>query len=442
MTGYSEFEYYLISFLNVAPYIGLFLYAFRNSFRFSIGRTAAVIAVVTASCVGSNAFVKDAPTLLQQLYSYIIFAVLVVTAVVIIKAKAGRMLFLAIMLKNCADFIVVFSKYLEHLFWPEGALVIYHFTYAIMMVICELCLLSIVFVIIRRHFTCDSIGAVYSKSWRFLWLIPLFFYYSWIHIYYSDGLSSLELALRLDSSIYLLFSIICQLMIYTCIAVMMERTEENMIMQEQIHAKELQMLQYRNITLKIEKAGTMRHDLRHHLITISSLLKSGQLDKLGEYLDEQVAVSDTSSSIRYCSNEVVNIILVYFGDKCREAGISYDVDVDIPQKTVLSDSEISVLFGNILENAYEACKRQDNNDDEAAVIRVRGRIISGKLAISVENSIPNEYVFHDVPLIASSKRNDYGIGTRSCRDIVQSHGGSIDFVCDDTFIAEILLPGV
>lgn len=440
MVEYTKFESLLVNFLNNVPYVILFLYAFNNNFRFSKKVTFALITLFTFIIIASNELVRNASGTTLQIYTYLLFLMLVLFAFVIVKTSAGRILFLAIMLKNCADFIVIISKFLEHLIWPEESLLVYHWTYAISMFICEAFFLSIVAIIIKKHFVANIISKVSSYSWHFLWIVPLFFYYTWVYVFYLDDVSSLEAAFIPQNNIFLLSAFVCQLLIYTWLAIMIEKSQESVSMMEQISAHERQFLQYENISLKIEQASMLRHDLRHHLILISSYIENNDLDSLKEYLDLQVGSTSIDTSISYCSNVALNILLVYYADKCKESGIDFLACIDIAEDIVLNDYETTVLFGNLIENAFESCMKQA---PAKASIKVICKMIQNNLVISIENTIPPDYAFQpslSPGKFASSKRSDDGIGTQSCRDIVSRYSGTITFNCSDAFTVDVMLP--
>ena len=98
---------------------------------------------------------------------------------------------------------------------------------------------------------------------------------------------------------------------------------------------------------------------------------------------------------------------------------------------------ITVLLGNLLENAVEACKRQANT---AQTIKLRIKQRGGSaLLILVDNPCLTPVVFDgDMPL--SSKRKGAGIGTYSVREIAVRYGGTAQFEQKaGVFYASVLL---
>lgn len=64
------------------------------------------------------------------------------------------------------------------------------------------------------------------------------------------------------------------------------------------------------------------------------------------------------SLIRFCENTAANAVLLYFAQQTKSNGIDYIVKADIPSDIFVTETDISVIFGNLLENALDACKKE------------------------------------------------------------------------------------
>ena len=65
--------------------------------------------------------------------------------------------------------------------------------------------------------------------------------------------------------------------------------------------------------------------------------------------------------LTYCQNDTVNAVLVYYSDIALSCGIDMTVKLNLPQNCFIDKTDLAVMFGNILENAVEACKPVDND---------------------------------------------------------------------------------
>ncbi len=434
---YTNLEYLLAEILNFVPYAVLFLYAFRKEFRFSRKATILPLLFLSFSFVFIDYYASyyDIPGL--ELLADILFILLAVIAIFLTGANIGHTLFVMLMLKNCSDFLFVFAKFMEYQFVPEQALEVYNWTYAVSLILCEIPFLTVIFIIIRKYFSFSTDDTVNAKFWNFLWIIPLFFYFAWKYLFYWGTDNLIQAELMPANNLFLLMSIVCQLIIYTGIAVLIRKYHEESRAREIIYANSLQQLQYKNIAFQIDATKRISHDLRHHFVTITSLADKGEYDRLKQYLNSCLDESDLDTTLKYCSNEILNILLVYYGSMCRENGISYNVNMQIPQELNVADSDLTILFGNLIENAYEACMRQTLSEPE---INIEAHITHDNLVATIENTLPDGFVFQNSDSVRSSKRNENGIGISSCRNIVDRYGGVIRFSADETFKVQLMIP--
>ncbi len=184
-----------------------------------------------------------------------------------------------------------------------------------------------------------------------------------------------------------------------------------------------------------EEVRQQRHDIRHHLRTLSALLRRGDYEQAQTYLD---SVTDTIPDYHpdtLCDNIIVNATLCFYLQKARDSLIRIDADVQVPPENEhISDASLCVIFGNLLENAIEACVRLPVAERR---ISLAASIIGDMLFISIDNTFDGQLnVKND--LFQSRKRDGSGTGLVSVRSIAQRHSGSASFrVLDKTFRAEV-----
>jgi hypothetical protein len=161
------------------------------------------------------------------------------------------------------------------------------------------------------------------------------------------------------------------------------------------------------------------HDLRHNTQQLIELIESGNVDNALDYLKEQIGMEQIPKTV-YCLHPAVNSILCFWAERSGKAGIVIEILTDVPDKLSIEPMELSALFSNAIENAYEACTKL--SDDIKKFIKVEARYNGKRLAISVVNSCSNEIVFKD-DMPVSSKEGG-GIGTRSIAYTVQRFSGT------------------
>ena len=177
------------------------------------------------------------------------------------------------------------------------------------------------------------------------------------------------------------------------------------------------------ITRNEEITRKQRHDLRHQLVVIKEL--AGDTNPtLTEYLDSLIH-SIPHAPKKYCENKAVNSIISHYGAICASESISLETKLNVPEsEDSVLDNDLCLVFGNLIENAIEACRRLDN---DGCFIRLSADIRYKTLIITMDNSFDGHFKIRDGKYL-SSKRNDFGIGLSSIQSVAQKYGGDTEFV--------------
>ena len=131
---------------------------------------------------------------------------------------------------------------------------------------------------------------------------------------------------------------------------------------------------------------------------------------------------------RYCENDIVNAIISHYSYLSESDNIRFHTLLTIPECNDISlNSDLCVIFANLLENAYEACKRMDKNEER--FIDIKSSLNGKLLTITMDNSF-NGDVTQIGEKYRSAKRNDYGIGLASVKSIAQQYYGDAVFKHD------------
>lgn len=178
-----------------------------------------------------------------------------------------------------------------------------------------------------------------------------------------------------------------------------------------------------------------RHDLRHQLTVIKSLCTPSDNTKLTEYLNRLIADIPTDKSRTFCENEAVNAIVSHYASIAESEGISLLVRLSVPENVgLISDGNLCVIFGNLMENAVEACSRMEGGE---RFIRLRSRLQYGIFTIAMDNSF-NGIVRTEHGKFLSSKRPEQGIGLQSVSTLAKKYGGRTEFRADGkTFLSSV-----
>ena len=112
------------------------------------------------------------------------------------------------------------------------------------------------------------------------------------------------------------------------------------------------------------------------------------------------------------------------------------MEAQLPAELTISDIDLSTMFGNYTENAYDACKEVDA---PAAYIQIKAGWQNDKLYFRLENSYKNLIHKHQDKYL-STKHEGYGVGTESVKALTERYHGQIKFdVTDQFFRVSVIL---
>lgn len=180
-----------------------------------------------------------------------------------------------------------------------------------------------------------------------------------------------------------------------------------------------------------------RHDFHNHIQTLTAYLSMAKYDEALKYLElltEDLAKVDT---VLRTGNIKVDAILNSKLALIQERDIKVDATAIVPKEISISDIDLSVLIGNLMDNAMEACAKLPK---EERFIRVYIDVIKKQLYISVTNSMDGMAKRRGNHFL-SDKQGNHGFGLLRIDDIVAKHGGYLNRKAEDgVFATEVMLP--
>ena len=94
-----------------------------------------------------------------------------------------------------------------------------------------------------------------------------------------------------------------------------------------------------------------RHDMRFHYQALMTLAKTGETDKIVDYLKIQSENLETTTTGRFCENETINNILKVFYQKATGQNITMAIRAAVKPNISVPSPALVTVVANILENA-------------------------------------------------------------------------------------------
>lgn len=117
-------------------------------------------------------------------------------------------------------------------------------------------------------------------------------------------------------------------------------------------------------------------------------LENGALEKAQEYIAQMNEALDEVDQTVKSGHSAADAIINSKLSLARSRHISLDTTFQLPAQLPFSDLEFCVLFGNLMDNAIEAC--MSVNDESSRFIRVYIGMFQQQFYLSVLNSTPSD----------------------------------------------------
>lgn len=277
----------------------------------------------------------------------------------------------------------------------------------------------------RSRKTCLLMGLVPALYYAFDYLTTIY-----TSLLTSGNMAAVQFMPSIVSMVYLIFVA----MYNSELEKQMHLTRERDFLAVQLHQAKLAFSAMQQIQ---EQTRQYRHDMRHHFALLQTFAGEKNIEKIQQYLSTAQQDLDAMTPVRYCGNDVVNLLLSYFAASAKDQNVKLAVTVALPSRLSYSETELCSLLSNGLENAIYAAARMPLENERW--VSVHFGIHGENILLQIENTYAGNLYWQDG--LPCTDRKEHGLGTRSIRAIARSHGGEAIFRDHNgLFQLRILLP--
>lgn len=194
------------------------------------------------------------------------------------------------------------------------------------------------------------------------------------------------------------------------------KAEFDLVMLERLYQRQEQ--QYHEAKENQEKMNIKYHDIKH---LVSGMRERNSINE-SEVSQIQTLV-DSYENTYQTASAALNVVLNEKSAVCRQRSVEFSCIADAAKLGFMSETDIYVLFGNILDNAIEAvCGLDKEKRSIGILINSTGEII----VINVYNGYSGEIKFENgLPVTKKKDKANHGYGLKSIRQIVRQYGGEM-----------------
>ena len=198
---------------------------------------------------------------------------------------------------------------------------------------------------------------------------------------------------------------------------------------ERIHRFEIQQME--QTKEMIELINIKSHDLKHQLLRLNGKIEE---DEAEELLKSISIYDDTIKT----ENEALNVVLAQ-KKLTAPQGVLFTPLIDASGLAKMSDGDVYSLFGNIIDNAFEAAAKLP---EERRAVTLVVKNDTGFTSIHIENEYDGEIKFkNNLPQTSKEDKSIHGFGMKSISLLVKKYKGTMSISAEDNvFSLDILLP--
>lgn len=223
-----------------------------------------------------------------------------------------------------------------------------------------------------------------------------------------------------------------------CIAILSILWMKNLMIKKEndfLSAREELLLEYYlNVEKEIENNRIIVHDIKHDLLLLAEYVKNNDLKSLEKYL-EIININLKSDGIEiWTQKKVWDVIINHKKQEAEQKGITVNINSMLIAQYPFNEKEGCSIFGNLLDNAIEACEKIKDGEK---IINVEIEKSNQILYIKVENTLDLD-LYKGVTKTSKKECGIHGYGMRSINRIVNKYEGAVAYhIKDNYFIIKL-----
>lgn len=179
---------------------------------------------------------------------------------------------------------------------------------------------------------------------------------------------------------------------------------------------------------QMESTRRARHDLKHHMKAVHTMAENNECKKITEYIETYLEHVSLKKPLVYCTNFTLNALLVYYVQQAEAHKIKLKLNIELPEETNVKEADLTVLFGNLLENAIDACDKVQENKRYINLKIYKPN--SDSIVFYIENGF-NGSIKKKNQQFLTTKANGNGIGIESVKYVVHKYNGDVNIKTDE-----------
>ena len=247
------------------------------------------------------------------------------------------------------------------------------------------------------------------------------------------------------AEIYSLVSVVILLLvniligyIYIKLADDQQIRRKNTVYEQQIELCERHQEETELATLQMRD---VKHNMRNNFISLLAYAEQGECEKMISFINDVMEEGRLrTSKAMTTGNIVIDSLVEYWKRAAEKEKIEFQSELSIPMEMSFKGADISLILGNLLENAVEGAEKAEKRK----CIKLRVKYDKKNLLIAVENSYGGKLKKIKGELRTTKEDTaNHGIGLASVRRAARKYQGTvfIDDTVPECFLVRVVLYG-
>ena len=191
---------------------------------------------------------------------------------------------------------------------------------------------------------------------------------------------------------------------------------------------------YTQINASYRQTRSILHDTRKHYLTIQGYIEKKQYDTLSAYLTTALSDIQNTYTLFNTGNIVIDSMLSSYKTLADQHNIDFIDEINVSTDQIpLSDYDLCIILGNLLDNAMNACLHMQKDN---CYIKIRLLTTDDhKFCLFVKNPYS--------PAARPEKFSgdlEHGYGIRNIENTVNKYYGIMRITINDAYKTNILIP--
>ncbi len=199
-----------------------------------------------------------------------------------------------------------------------------------------------------------------------------------------------------------------------------------------------QIKYYKNYICMLNELRVLKHDFNNHIINLKEYMSNKEYSKALLYTDNLISEVKKADKIIKIDNETFSVLINYKYCIMNKNKIKFDYYINVLQDIHIKATDMTIILGNALDNAIEACKKVSINK---RFIYMKANYGMGKLKIVIKNSKVNKLKYKNGKIITSKNNKiEHGLGIDNIYRVVNKYYGQVTInEIEDVFTIKIII---